>query len=140
MDYNDINRQTAKALQQNRQSNIFTNNWEESGRLIASLAVPKKSLDNLQLEADEESFIAKSALFPKLIEQVQIDSLSLTDLILMSQAAKAVEEGDSKAATFIRDTSGGKPADKVEQKSTNIAQLSDSQVKYLLAHAKVEDE
>ena len=41
--------------------------------------------------------------------------LTLQDAIIYAQATKAVKERDTAAAVFVRDTSGQKPKDVVEQ-------------------------
>jgi hypothetical protein len=58
----------------------------------------------------------------------------------LSQAAKAIETGDSKAATFVRDTSGGKPVDKHQDVPSNMTNLTDDQIEFLLANSEVEIE
>lgn len=136
MNYSDINAATSKALQKQRQNSVFTNYWEDSGKLIASLAVSKEDLENANY--DEDSFIAHSGLFPTLLKNINIDTLSLTDLVILSQTAKAIETGDSKAATFVRDTSGGKPKDDTKPTDKKLPDLTDAQIEYLLTHAKIE--
>lgn len=138
MNYEVLNKQTSKILQKNRQASVFANNWEDSAKLFASLAVPKAALDHVN--TNEDSFIAKSALFPELVKQVNLDELSISDLIFLSQAAKAIEEGDTKAAVFFRDTGGGKPVDKTEKREVKISDLTDEQIEYVRKHAKVIDD
>ena len=133
MNYLEVNQATAKALKRQRQNSVFANNWEVSGRLLSTLAIPK----DVVVGADE-SFLGQSKLFPELMKQVNLDDVSITDLILISQAAKAVEDGDSKAAAFVRDTSGGKPVDKKQDVPSNMTDLSDDQIEFLLAHTEVE--
>lgn len=135
MNYSETNKNTALALKRQRQNSIFANNWEISGRLLSTLAVPKDVV-----AGSEESFIGNSALFPELMKQVNLDEVSVTDLILISQAAKAIEDGDSKAAAFVRDTSGGKPADKHQDVPSNMTNLTDDQIEFLLSHTEVEED
>lgn len=135
MDYNEVNQTTANALKRRNQRSIFSNNWEFSGKLLSSLAVPKSAV-----QGGEESFIENSRMFGALMDQVQVDELSITDLIILSQASKAIEEGDSKAATFVRDTAGGKPTEKVQKAESNMTELTDEQLEFLLTHSEVEED
>ncbi|MDR1183387.1 MAG: hypothetical protein LBK67_01155 [Coriobacteriales bacterium] len=47
------------------------------------------------------------------INEAEGRNITLQEAILLSQALKAAN-GDTQAATFIRDTSGNKPNDKIE--------------------------
>lgn len=138
MNYSDATNQTQSVLNRLRQRNIFANNWEQSAKNVSALAIPKKDAQNLR--GGEDTFLEKSNVLPELLKQVNLDDISLTDLVMLSQAAKAIEDGDTKAATFIRDSAGCKPADKLPQKSGNIGDLTDSELEFLLTHAEVIDE
>lgn len=134
MNYNEATLATQNAMRKYQQNAAFNSNWEASGKMIAQLAVPK------DIDGSDESFIANSPVFNTLLKQINVDVISLPDLILLSQAAKAIETGDSKAATFVRDTSGGKPVDKHEHNTKNLAQLSDEQLALLEANMVMIDE
>lgn len=139
MNYSDTNSQTAIALQKLKQRSIFSNNWEVSARNVASLAIPKDTVR--KLKGGEDTFLEKSQIFPELVAQVNLDNISLVDLVTLSQAAKAIEDGDTKAATFLRDSAGCKPVEKVQRQAGNIGDLSDAALDFLLANAEViEDE
>ena len=60
--------------------------------------------------------------------------MTLADLVLLQQYAKAIKEGDTKAATFLRDTAGMAPIKEVsmsvEQKG--LQSLSDEELRTLL--------
>lgn len=62
------------------------------------------------------------------------DVLTMGDLVVLGQFAKAIEDGSTSAAEFLRDTAGYKPVQEVqvEQKQGSIAQLSDAQLYQLL--------
>lgn len=137
MNYAEVNKQTAASLQRRQQQSIFANGWEASGRLLSSLAIEKDSL-----QGAEESFLGQSKVLPELLKHIQAKELSLTDMIILAQSAKAIEDGDTKAATFVRDTAGGKPVErKQDLPSTNLYDLTDEQILFLEEHAEViEDE
>lgn len=138
MNYSETNNQTAKALQRFKQRNVFANNWEQSSKNVSALAISKKDVQ--KLKGGEDSFLARSEVFQTLVDQVNLDDMSLTDLIALSQAAKAIEDGDTKAATFLRDSAGCKPVEKVQKNTGNIAELTDDELDFLLANAEVIDE
>lgn len=133
MNNKEMSQVSQNSVQRNQKKNIFAGgNWEASGKLVCSLLVPTK------LRGGKESFLEKSEMFPVLMEQVNADEISITDLILLSQTAKAIEDGDTRAATFVRDTSGGKPIDKQEvNDNRKIVDLPDNVIEYMLNNAKV---
>ena len=137
MNYADVNSTTKIALKKAKQRSIFSNNWEASGKVLSSMAINKKTLKHLGCG---DSFIQQSSVFPMLIDQLDIDELSLADLTFLSQAAKAIEDGDSKAATFVRDTSGGKPVDKQVNVTNKMTDLPDEAIDFLLENAVIEEE
>lgn len=137
MNYADVNSTTKIALKKVKQRSIFSNNWEASGKVLSSMAINKKTLKHL---GSGDSFIQQSSVFPMLIDQLDIDELSLADLTFLSQAAKAIEDGDSKAATFVRDTSGGKPVDKQVNVTNKMTDLPDEAIDFLLENAVIEEE
>lgn len=128
MHVNELTVATQQSIVKSNRQNSMIGNWEAAGDLIASLAVPKNAL-----KGHEESFLEKSNMLGVLLGQINRDDLSLPELILLSQAAKAIEEGDTKAAIVARDTSGGKPIDKVEStEKFRLADLSDRQLDELI--------
>ena len=138
MNYGDSNSQTASALMRLKQRNIFSNNWETAARNVSSLALPKKIIENLR--GGEDTFLAKSNVFPELVAQVNLEDISLVELVALSQAAKAIEDGDTRAAAFLRDSAGCKPVEKIQRSGGNIGELSDAELDFLLANAEVIDE
>ena len=138
MNYAETNLQTNSALQKLKQRAVFTNNWESAARNVSSLAIPKKTVKSLK--GGEDTFLEKSQVFQELVAQVNLDDISLVELVTLSQAAKAIEDGDTRAAMFIRDSAGCKPIEKVQRQSGNIGDLSDAELDFLLANAEVIDE
>lgn len=133
MDLNALSQRSTQLAKQNRQNALFSNNWIASGEAITKLAVPKNLLGS------EDSFLQRSEVLNVLLKQINVDHLTIPDLILLSQSAKAIEDGDSKAAQFVRDTTGGKPVEKHEHSGKNMHDLSDGQVEWLMANAEIID-
>lgn len=131
MNLSDMSKTATIAAIRNRKNQVLMSNWEFAGKNISKLAVPKN------ISGGADSFLETSEVFKTLVSQYNIEELSLPDMILLSQAAKAIEDGDTKAAQFVRDTSGGKPVEKVEHKSSNITDLSDEQIEFILENAEV---
>ena len=138
MNYAETNAQTASALQRLKQRSVFSNNWEAAARSVSSLAIPKSTVK--QLTGGEDTFLQKSQVFQDLVAQVDLDDISLVELVTLSQAAKAIEDGDTRAATFLRDSAGCKPVEKVQRTGGNIGELSDAELDFLIANAEVIDE
>lgn len=135
MNYAETNNATQLALQKIKQRNIFANNWEASAKNVSSLAISKKTAKSWK--GGEDTFLSKSEVFKDLVDQVNLDDISLVDLISLSQAAKAIEDGDTRAATFLRDSAGCKPVEKIQRPVGNIAELTDEQIDFLIANAEV---
>lgn len=135
MNLSEMSAQAATAAQRFRTNTAIQGNWLAAGDMISKLAVNKNVSGNI------ESFIENSEVFRELLKSINAEEVSVPDLILLAQTAKAIEDGDTKAATFVRDTSGGKPADKIELPKSNLTSLSDKQLQFLLDHAEeLEDE
>jgi len=131
MHLNEISARGSQIAKVNQQNMLFNNNWEASAELAKTLAVPTDLLGS------EDSFLKRSEVLTTMLKSINTEYLSIPDLILLSQAAKAIEDGDSKAAAFVRDTTGGKPVEKHQHSTNNIVELSDAQLAYLLANAEV---
>lgn len=138
MNYAEANSQTATSLRKLKQQAVFTNNWEAAARNVSVLAIPTKTAKSLK--GGDDSFLARSAVFSELVEQVNLENISLVELVTLSQAAKAIEDGDTKAAVFLRDSAGCKPVDKVQRATGNIGELTDDELEFLIANAEVIDE
>ena len=62
--------------------------------------------------------------------------LSYDELVVLRQYAEAIVNGSTKAAEFIRDTAGEKPATNVDitdERQSGIRQMSDDELKALIA-------
>jgi hypothetical protein len=129
-----MSKSASLAALNNRRNQVYTSTWEFAGKSISKLAVPKN------ISGATDSFLETSEVFKTLVSQYNIEELSLPDMILLSQAAKAIEDGDTKAAQFVRDTSGGKPVDKVERRDSRLVDLTDEQLEFILANAEVINE
>lgn len=62
------------------------------------------------------------------------DYITLSELVVLGQYKEAIVTGNTKAATFLRDTAGYKPATDVtvEQKRDGLAAMSDEELRELL--------
>ena len=54
----------------------------------------------------------------------------------MRQAFKAIEEGDTRAAEFMRDTMGENPKQIVEVQKSALSQMSDEEIEAALEQLK----
>lgn len=139
MNYNEVTQTTQRAIKKNTQRSIFANNWELSAKLIGGISIPVDVIKHLK--GGPETFLEQSTLFPVIVDQLDIDELSLEDWMMVSHFANGIENANTQSASFVRDTGGGKPVDKKEIKNdNNIAQLTDEQLDYLLDNAEVLDE
>ena len=55
------------------------------------------------------------------------------ELIVLRQAFKAIEEGDTRAAEFFRDTMGENPKQVVEVQKSALSQMTDEEIEEQLA-------
>lgn len=69
-----------------------------------------------------------------LAQMLEEDVLSLSELVILGQFAKAIDDSDTRAAEFLRDTAGYKPQTDVtvEHKTQGLASLTDTQLLTLL--------
>lgn len=78
-------------------------------------------------------------------EMLQEDTLSLGELVYLAQVGKAINENDTPAAVFVRDSAGYKPVNEVavEHRNDPLSAMSDAQLHALLEAldgASLEDE
>lgn len=139
MNYNEINIATKSALKKENQRSIFANNFEASGKALASLAINKQEILDVATQGDDDSFLTKSRVFPVLVDHVDLDEISLFDLLTLNQAAVSLETGSTQAYNAFRDTTIGRPVERHEQvRSHNVQDLTDEQIEFLLKHSEVE--
>ena len=69
-----------------------------------------------------------------LAQMLEEDVCSLSELVILGQFAKAIDDSDTRAAEFLRDTAGHKPQTGVpgEHKTQGLASLTDTQLLTLL--------
>lgn len=126
MDFNKI-RNPADIARNNR--NMEAKNYNtitKSARkrryrhIIEALGDRKVSLEDLGLGIKNRG----------VLDAVLSEGGSLDDYVVLQQYAKAIIEGDTKAAEFIRDTSGQKPTNVVDMTTTSSG-LSEMSVEEL---------
>lgn len=77
----------------------------------------------------QQDFGGKSRGFIDMMEETE---MTLDDVVVLQQYAKAIINQDTKAAEFIRDTKGEKPATTVDMSVSDkspIEQMSDEELK-----------
>ena len=69
-----------------------------------------------------------------LAQMLEEDVCTLSELVILGQFAKAIDDSDTRAAEFLRDTAGYKPQTDVtvEHKTQGLASLTDTQLLTLL--------
>ena len=69
-----------------------------------------------------------------LAQMSEEDVCTLSELVILGQFAKAIDDSDTRAAEFLRDTAGYKPQTDVtvEHKTQGLASLTDTQLLTLL--------
>jgi hypothetical protein len=67
------------------------------------------------------------------MELCKKNSVSLGELVILRQAFKAIEEGDTRAAEFFRDTMGENPKQVVEVQKSALSQMTDEEIEEQLA-------
>jgi len=88
-----------------------------------------KAAGQVQVLADSVLDDCGSPVFASLVGAVMQQKgpkFTIAELVTLRQAASAIEDGNTQAAVFLRDTAGEKPSDKIKvQDSTKIADISD---------------
>lgn len=88
-----------------------------------------KAAGQVQVLADSVLDDCGSPVFTSLVNAVMTErgpKFTIAELVSLRQAAAAIEDGNTQAAIFLRDTAGEKPSDKIKvQDSTKIADISD---------------
>ena len=62
------------------------------------------------------------------MELCKKNSVTLGELIVLRQAFKAIEDGDTKAAEFFRDTMGENPKQVLEVQKSALSQMTDEEI------------
>lgn len=63
---------------------------------------------------------------------VKKNNVGLGEMILIRQAYKAIEDGDTRAAEFFRDTMGENPKQIVEVQRSTVSQMTDEEIQNAL--------
>lgn len=96
--------------------------WKNIAREISDLNLTAKDLDPMQSER------------PKLAAALaQKNNITIGEMILLRQAYKAIEDGDTRAAEFFRDTMGENPKQVVEVQQSALSQMSEEQLEEALS-------
>jgi len=129
----EMSKDSKRAVANNRLGSVMTSStWQDAANMITNVAIPTN------LKGGNDSFIENSEVFRHILKQFNVDDMSIPQLILISASAKAIEDGNDKCATFVRDTTGGKPVDKVDiHQHKNLTDLSDEELAFIEAHAEV---
>jgi hypothetical protein len=67
------------------------------------------------------------------LELCKKNNVTLGELIVLRQAFKAIEDGDTRAAEFFRDTMGENPKQVVEVQKSALSQMTDEEIEEQLA-------
>ena len=67
------------------------------------------------------------------MELCKKNNVTLGELIVLRQAFKAIEDGDTKAAEFFRDTMGENPKQVLEVQKSALSQMTDEEIEEQLA-------
>lgn len=66
----------------------------------------------------------------------QKNKVTTGEMILLRQIYKAIEDGDTRAAEFLRDTMGENPKQIVEVQKSTISQMTDEEIEQALEDLK----
>lgn len=80
------------------------------------------------------SLLSDASRAKGLAQMLEEDVCTLSELVILGQFAKAIDDSDTRAAEFLRDTAGYKPQTdvSVEHKTQGLASLTDTQLLTLL--------
>lgn len=67
------------------------------------------------------------------LELCKKNDVTLGELIVLRQAFKAIEDGDTRAAEFFRDTMGENPKQVLEVQKSVLSQMTDEEIEEQLA-------
>lgn len=99
--------------------------WKNIAREISDLNLSPKDLDPMTSD--------KPRLAAALVDKHQI---TVGELVLLRQAYKAIEDGDTRAAEFFRDTMGENPKQVVEVQRSTISQMTEEEIEEALEKLK----
>lgn len=91
--------------------------WKNIAREISNLNLELKDLDIMTSD--------KPRLAAALCDK---HNITVGDMILLRQAYKAIEDGDTRAAEFFRDTMGENPKQVVEVQQSALSSMSEEEL------------
>ena len=96
--------------------------WKNIAQELSDLNLNVKDLDPI------------SSSKPQLaIELCKKNNVTLGELIILRQAFKAIEDGDTRAAEFFRDTMGENPKQVLEVQKSALSQMTDEEIEEQLS-------
>ena len=95
--------------------------WKSIAQELSDLNLSPKDLDFINSE--------KPGLALQLVKK---NNVGLGEMILIRQAYKAIEDGDTRAAEFFRDTMGENPKQIVEVQRSTVSQMTDEEIQNAL--------
>ena len=95
--------------------------WKYIAQEISDLGLQLKDLDLMSTD--------KPKLAAALIDK---NNITIGEMMLIRQAYKAIEDGDTRAAEFFRDTMGENPKQVVEVQRSALSEMSEEQIVALL--------
>ena len=124
----------------------MTNQDLEIKNALGTKTQIKKRLRNIIVELGNSkidlSMIAEGTKNKQFLDALDSQNATYFDTLVMQQMAKAIVDGDTKAAEFIRDTAGEKPSMQVDMNdvSKGISQMSTEELEAHLAQLKAMEE
>ena len=114
------------------------NNLEHKNLIPSKKALHKKwraisqELSDMHLSmADIDIVTSSKPHIAKLLADKH--NVTMGEMVLIRQYYKAMEDGDTRAAEFIRDTMGENPKQVVEVQRSTISQMTDEEIQEALA-------
>lgn len=99
--------------------------WKTIARELSDLNMSYSDLANMSNEKPALAYaIAKK------------NNITTGEMILLRQIYKAIEDGDTRAAEFLRDTMGENPKQIVEVQKSTISQMTDEEIEQALEDIK----
>lgn len=99
--------------------------WKTIARELSDLNMSYADLANMSNE--------KPALAYAIAQK---NKVTTGEMILLRQIYKAIEDGDTRAAEFLRDTMGENPKQIVEVQKSTISQMTDEEIEQALEDLK----
>ena len=115
-----------------RQSLEIKNNTPTRAKIHKKWKNIAQELSDLSLNITDLDPLTSSK--PQLaLELCKKNDVTLGELIVLRQAFKAIEEGDTRAAEFFRDTMGENPKQVLEVQKSALSQMTDEEIEEQLA-------